>query len=100
MTISSFSSSSLSPYLGQEYHPTSPDMSPTSLGNPRPADGRSANGHPVSTGRDKSTSLRSAAAGDGSAGKNGGERVWRSGIVTAGEKLKGEEGQRVVVTEW
>jgi hypothetical protein len=59
------------------------------------------NGLASNTGRDKSISLRSAAVVDVSAGKHAsGERVWRSGVVTAEDKLVGEEGQKVVVAAW
>jgi hypothetical protein len=78
-----------------------PDMSSTSLGNPTSVDSsRSANGHGANGTRDKSSKLRSAVVGDGLSGKKGAERVWRSGIVAAEDKLKGDEGQRVVVGAW
>lgn len=65
------------------------------------ADARSTNGHSATTGRDKSISLRSAAVTNVSSGKNAsGERVWRSGVITAEEKLVGEEGQKMVVAAW
>lgn len=102
MTTLSFSSPSPLYSPRTTYQTTSPaDMSSTSLGNPFPTDSRPMNGLASNTGRDKSISLRSAAVMDVSAGKNAsGERVWRSGVVTAEDKLVGVEGQKVVVAAW
>lgn len=77
-------------------------MSPTSIANPPVAasiNGHSANG---SATTEKPSFLRSAiSTGDVPSVKmNEMDRVWRSGIQVAEEKVTGEEGQRVVVAAW
>lgn len=78
------------------------NMSPTSVESPPGA--TPTNGHPAngSSTTEKPTFLRSAiSTGDVSSVKtNGMDRIWRSVIQVAEEKVTGEDGQKVVVAAW
>lgn len=76
-------------------------MSPTSIESPHAA--ASTDGHLTnSSTTEKPSFLRSAIPTEDapSVKTHGMDRVWRSGIIVSEEKLRGEEGQKVVVTAW